>query len=205
MSGAATSDGPFAVTAPDGQTLIKGELTAGALCGELLIYGQDGALTQRASYLDGMLHGPMQVYQDGTLQMEANYDRGLLHGRQQLYDEMGRLTASLPFVAGKREGLANFFDQQGRKIREATYRRGKLDGDLIDFDENGGKRSLTQFRAGKREGEMISYYPNGAVRKSWLHLDDNPVGAPRWYDEMGRKMADPEMPKRSLWARLFGG
>ncbi len=148
---------PFEVASPTGVVTLRGTLAGGKLEGETVAYNESGHLVQRACYLAGVLHGPMQVYENGMLQMETLYAGGKMNGPQVIYDDQGRLIANIPHVAGQPHGMGEVFSipadaWSGSLLTPWASSR----GESIDFAENGHPQESRSYRAGKLEGDVVT-------------------------------------------------
>ena len=53
------------------------------------IKDKNGQLEQRISMLNGVLHGPFEMYENSVLTTESNYENGILDGLFINYDKDG--------------------------------------------------------------------------------------------------------------------
>ncbi len=59
--------------------------------------------------LDGQLDGALHIKDDGRAQADLHYSQGELQGTTLLYHPNGKVSAQLPFVRDKLQGIASFF------------------------------------------------------------------------------------------------
>jgi antitoxin component YwqK of YwqJK toxin-antitoxin module len=134
----------------------------GKLCGECLIFNDQGFLIQKMMFLNNQLHGPMLSYKEDILEMYASYEDGLLHGVLSLFN-----TAS------------------GALSLTTNYTKGKINGTQTQFHDNGAPATTTVYYDGKRHGVYQQFFPLGILHKVGLYIQDKEEGQWMTYSQDG--------------------
>lgn len=105
-------------------------------------YDEDDVLLKRASFVDGILHGPYYVYhEDGeTLMIECIY------------------------VNGKKEGYFYEYDEDQNMITLSHYRNDLLDGWCREYYDGGRVFQEYCMTDGVRDGEFTEFHYDGSVK-----------------------------------------
>ena len=201
-------DGAGLVVFP-GHVLSQSSYRQGVLDGATLLYDEQGMVAQILSYADGMLSGPLTIYDAGLKQTQVTFKRDKKHGPMIAYDaegrpamtsdyqddhlhgevclyKDGRLQAQVRYCAGKQHGTTTTYHPSGKESLVAQYANGLLDGESVLYNEAGQVLKTSQYRDGKLEGPVIEYYPTGSVRVRSTYHDDKLEGIVYLYDPQGR-------------------
>ena len=85
-------------------------------------YYSNGDLHMIASYVNGKMHGPFQVYNGGKLHWETNYINGIENGIHRAYYFDGdQIKEEIMVVNGKWKGMRKFYSPNGSLIRRIFY------------------------------------------------------------------------------------
>ena len=85
---------------------------------------------------------------NGAVQNKANYINGKLHGEVIEYHENGKIARKLNFTDGKCQGEVLEFHSNGQIAKKMTYVNGIPNGELIKFHENGVIEAKTNYIEG---------------------------------------------------------
>lgn len=119
----------------------------------------------RATYQDGVLHGPAEFYKkDGTF-LRTHFQTGQLHGETTFHNENGTVRTQLQFNQGQKEGPFIAYDAFGRIKQVLHYHLNRLEGQMIVYYPSGAILASGSYVQGKRHGEFITYDEKGAARK----------------------------------------
>ncbi len=151
-------------------------------------YDEDRVLTQKATYVDGVLEGEFLAYNpQGTVMKKFFYRQGKLQGEALIYNDDGKLiqrltyeddvlvgplqifsnevmVAEIPYVKGVREGIMRTFAPNGRVQSETTLQADKENGARTIYNpELGVIVRAETLVGGVVDGQSLTFYPGGAV------------------------------------------
>jgi antitoxin component YwqK of YwqJK toxin-antitoxin module len=169
-----TAPSPLSAPAPpDGQVLQHDEagvlrtratIAEGVLHGPLTVFDENGRITLEEHYVRGKLDGARHLLVAGRPHTLARFQAGLQHGETRHYHaSTGAVAAKLPFVHGKLHGEATWFDADGNLARKATYHAGKLHGGATSFYPQGPAFSHEPYVNDLLHGESKWFSPDGSV------------------------------------------
>ena len=179
--------------------------------GSSIWWHEDGARAGHATYLNGVLNGPMvQWYPDGvTKELQATYRMGKQEGQEIWWHYNGKEKGVTTFVDGKREGLAHGWFDDGIKSWRAEWKNDKAQGWHIEWYPSGMTNSLqgyvqgqrvglenwwfesgqisraVNWRAGRRQGLLVQWYENGNKMSETPYVNDVRNGLGVGYYEQG--------------------
>lgn len=142
----------------------KATYVDGVLEGEFLAYNPQGTVVKRFFYHQGNLQGKALVYNDdGKLMQQLTYEDGVLNGPLQIYaNEI--LMVEIPYVKGVREGIMRTFAPNGRVQSETTFQADKENGARTIYNPELGIIIRAETLVdGVVEGQSLTFYPGGAV------------------------------------------
>ncbi len=148
--------------------------------GEYLSY-INGALSTKANYKNGKLHGPRTIYHpNGKVEIEENYEDDLLVGKYKSYFNDGILAQEAIYEKGVMQGMLKTYYKEGALKEEVT---------MVDNQEN---------------GPFIEYHPNGKIKWEGQFLNgDNEYGLLKNYNEAGelikKMMCDEQGVCSTIW------
>jgi hypothetical protein len=101
-------------------------------------------------------HGPESTYRKGELIHRATYKNGILHGPFEARMPRG-VRESGQYIDGKKGGEWRWVDKEGKLRRSANWREDRLDGPFLMVDPKGRERHLTfeRGRLVKAEGRNV--------------------------------------------------
>lgn len=155
---------------------------------KITIRDADGAVTEEATMLNGVLEGETLVYAEGHLRARLQYRSGKQQGEALYYDPAGHVQSRAGYVDGKRQGEALFFGPNGQLLRKANYDRGLLHGHAIDYYPSGKPRQVSTYKEDVLEGEAIRLAEDGKITE-------------RLYYERGRLRPAPRTAKSAAAAK----
>lgn len=141
------------------------------LHGQSLTYG-GGYLEQKISYLNGMKHGPLEIYNEGSLSLYSTYSRNQLDGKTIYFHDNGIHNKILDYSDNQINGLSISFYENGSQMDVARYKDGKKNGFYKAYHENGQLLESGNYKNNKKVGEFVRYYPNGSVLEKSLYGPD---------------------------------
>ena len=65
-------------------------------------------------------------YEDGTVQRIVNFKCKSLHGIQEYFRDDGKLTQTIPYRYGFRNGTGALYDREGKIVEEIVFRNDSL-------------------------------------------------------------------------------
>ena len=138
------------------------------------LYYPDGKVSSRG-FLDknGTPVGRWSSYHpNGIVMSEGDRTKGVLEGLWKFYDTRGRLTLSVPYKKGRKQGLQQAFFR-GVLIQKIPYVAGIREGASDRFHANGKRAERVYYKNGHRVGKSLSYDTTGArVSKISYYEDD---------------------------------
>lgn len=183
-------DGPVKEFDDNGQLRTEAVYQNNKLNGEILRYGDDGALLSREQYKEGLLQGPAEYYipvkegqmtarcfyrnsrlegertltqPDGSLRQQEYYKNGRLNGERTCYYSSGKLESREQYEEGKLHGKRELFFPSGEVWYQENYVKGRLDGERFGFFAT-GKVHLEEFYTdGMLEGTRRVFAENGEL------------------------------------------
>lgn len=149
-------------------------------------------------YEKGKRQGPaLYFYPNGQLRKKIFYEDDLEDGEVLYYDLDGIVIGRIPYVLGKREGLATFEGDNERPPHSEEYRDGLVveavyydfSGDVIARIEKGSGRqavfengklaSVREYTGGRPEGEVSKYDDRGNLENVY-HIKDGMKHGEEW-------------------------
>jgi len=160
----APPDGEFLEHDEAGVLRTRATIAEGVLHGPLSVFDENGRVTLQEHYVHGRLDGPRHILVAGRPHTLARFQSGLQHGETRHYHaSTGAVAAKLPFVHGKLHGEATWFDADGNLARRARYHAGKLHGDATSFYPQGETFSSEPYVNDLLHGESRYFSPQGSV------------------------------------------
>ena len=148
----------------NGSLASEGCFVEGLPAGIWKSYDSEGGLLSEGARKNNQPHGVWKFYQDGLLSETTAFNHGLKEGWQTMWSK-GVLTDSVPWLEGKRQGVA------------------------LSFREDGTKRVATPFVEDLREGKAVLYNANDEPHGYKWFKEDRLVASERFnrFDDRGRK------------------
>lgn len=126
-------------------------------------YDENGGLTQKATYVDGVLDGEFLAYNpQGTVIKRFFYRQGKLQGEALIYNDDGKLTQRLTYEDDVLDGALQIFSNEVM-VAEIPYVKGVRTGIMRTFAPNGRVQSETTLQADKENGVRTIYNPELGV------------------------------------------
>ena len=142
--------GRVRILAKKGFIAYEGEVSKGYVCGEGILYGEDGQV----------------IY-------EGEFDRNRYHGTGTLYFDSGRIKYSGSFADNRFEGEGVQYWENGAKLYEGSFSGNLFEGNGMQYRESGVKLYEGGFSQGMKDGEGALYNASGnMVFSGRFHLDD---------------------------------
>ncbi len=147
-----------------GELLSKGKFSNNRKVGKWNQYFRNSKLATEGKYINGKYEGKWKYYYDdsGELKDIENYKNGILEGEKTEYYKSGKIKRKSIFTGGYEEGIS------------------------IEYYENGNIKSTTTYKKGKNNGPHIEYHENGIKSSECIWVNENPLGALKFYDKKGK-------------------
>jgi antitoxin component YwqK of YwqJK toxin-antitoxin module len=146
---------------------------------KITIRDAEGAVTEEATMVKGVLEGETLVYAEGHLRARLQYRNGKQHGEALYYDASGHVQSKAQYAQGRRQGEALFFGPNGQLLRKATYDRGLLHGHAIDYHPSGKPRQVSTYKEDVLDGEAIRLAEDGTITERMYYERGRLRPAPR--------------------------
>ncbi len=144
------ANGRVRIQAKKGFIAYEGEVSKGYVCGEGILYGEEGQM----------------IY-------EGEFDRNRYHGTGTLYFDSGQIKYSGGFADNRFEGEGVQYWENGAKLYEGSFSNDLFEGSGIQYRESGVKLYEGGFSQGMKDGEGVLYNASGnMVFGGRFHLDD---------------------------------
>ena len=163
---------------PNGNLASEGAREGHELAGEWRFYHEDGWLEHEMNYDLGRLNGVERFFSGPeVLREERMWQAGVQEGEQRLYHANGNLARTVPFVAGREQGLGwEFAQEDGRKLARLDYHNGYL---------RGIERINRYNEAGRKSGVWLEFNARGVVVEEGPWSDGQRHGVFTFYDGKG--------------------
>ncbi|MDR1521020.1 MAG: hypothetical protein LBU23_12900, partial [Planctomycetota bacterium] len=102
------------------------------------------------------------------------------------------IQASIPFYAGKIEGVQKTWHENGRIQAEETYRHSLKNGPSVFWRPDGGLDMRLNYLDDKLDGTQIWFHPDGGKAREINLSRGVPHGSWREWDETGKSLIDDE-------------
>lgn len=155
----------------------KATYVDGILEGEFLAYNPQGIVIKKFFYCKGKLQGEALIYNDdGKLIQRLTYDDGALDGPFQIFSNEV-ITVEIPYIKGVREGIMRTFAPNGRTQSETTIQADKENGVRTIYNpELGIVVRAETLVDGMAEGQSLTFYPSGAIMMQQTFVKGLPDG-----------------------------
>jgi antitoxin component YwqK of YwqJK toxin-antitoxin module len=142
------------------ETDIKNENGALIPEGASATYTLDGTLHIYATYVNGKLHGTINIFSpEGTLNTSYKIRHGILEGTKTAYHDNGAIKEIANYIAGNLHGKVERFYDDGTKEALLNYENGILDGDVIIWNPDGSVKEKYIYLSGvQHNGQKIPIY-----------------------------------------------
>ncbi len=169
--------------------------------GQWQLFDREGIRIAMGTYVDGAMEGqwarlhqksdggiflnpPFSLFQ-GPFTSRATFANGKLSGEWRITDAKGRKVFEMPYVDGKRDGLALWFYPGDKVFRRMQFANNVPDGQLIQFDQRGKTTRKEIYQDGKRIEKRVTYYrPSNQKQEAKIvlrgRLELN--GEDQWWD-----------------------
>lgn len=116
-------------------------------------YSRDGKLTQRETFVDGMISGPQLTYwPNGNQSQRIDFLEGKEHGVWIRKWEDGKKRTVGAYLNGQLQGQCKYFNEEGRLLAQGEYNNGKKHKTWYYFEDGRVSRQEV-YRYGKLESE----------------------------------------------------
>jgi antitoxin component YwqK of YwqJK toxin-antitoxin module len=142
-------------------------------------------------YKSGKPFGIVREYdKTGIIQSETPYVNGLADGFETLIGDNNSTVGAIPFVKGKKEGIASFYFADGKVMTEVPYKNDEKNGIVKNYHHsNGTIETEIEYKNGKQDGMEKEYYSDGKLMFDALFRDGQ-IQEKREYDLDGNVKSD---------------
>lgn len=157
-------------------------------------FHDNGKISSEGYMKDGKPEGYwINYYKNGNKKIEGNRKNFLLDSIWKFYDEKGRLTKTIEYTSGKKNGSIRVYDTTQRLISEEKYNNDLRQGNSITFHQNGKVKSLVPYVKGKQEGKAYEYSPDSLI----ISISTYKEGILQSYERINQK--DEQQRKQGIW------
>lgn len=175
-----------------GQRLKTVTLKDGKPHGELIIYNEDGTVSHKLNFVDGVLSGPAEIFQGDQILMLTYFKNGQQDGETTMFMNQKK-SSVMHYKGGKLNGPFLSYDDQEHLIREVNYVEGKMDGECLVYYPDGSIMERSTYKDDKLEGEVARFYQTGEVREISNYENGVPIGYIDTYDINGNLLERTEV------------
>lgn len=160
--------------------MYAGRLEDGILQGEGMQYDENGLVTYKGSFVDGLADGSGKDYQDGALLYDGTFAAGKYDGEGELYQD-GHPLYQGAFLDGEYAGEGTLFYSNGVKAYAGNFTDGLQEGTGTAYRKDGSVCYKGSFASGKYDGKGTWYLEEdqGAVQANFTAGETD--GAIEWY------------------------
>ncbi len=173
------------------QIKTKGyKLENGFYHGEYLTYFQDGKVSSRRYYKNGILDGDYHGYSgiNGNLIHLLRYKDGVIQGNEYYWNSDGTLVYEASYINGKKEGYNREYYNNNQVRIVKFFKEGKLNGEYLNYHWNGQIYIKKFYKNHMLNGKCYKYYENGKLLAEGEFRDDEKIGYIINYSEGGVKV-----------------
>lgn len=172
------------------------------------VLDENGKISLRLSQLNGLNHGPMEIYKDGQLIQKILFSMGVKEGLSTVYDSHGDIQAEFMYSQDKLNGESRMYnngnvmslmnyqnnelqgevincDAAGNRVFKAHYKQGKLDGEMIAYFDTGEPSRVSEYKGNRLHGFVTTFYPNGVRQEQKYYENDKLEGRAITFNQSG--------------------
>ena len=155
--------------------------------GSYVGYRVTGEKDQAGRFKDGLAHGLWEhFHEDGSLSGRTNYSDGLYDGTSFGFYENGRLAYFAEYKNRAREHLIIYYSN-GQVESDVKYLSGKPHGDFSTYYRDGTQEMKGSYNLGNLSGKSLGWFSNGNQSFVGLYDDEGQRhGEWSWYYENGK-------------------
>ncbi|MDR2766141.1 MAG: hypothetical protein LBB63_01610 [Holosporaceae bacterium] len=169
---------------PGGKLLKTITMKDGIPNGPMVIYDENGKVSGKLNYDNGILSGPAEFFLSEKPLMLTFFENGLQEGESILFSN-GIKVGVANYRCGVLEGAFTSFDNEGNVIRIAIYAGGSQNGECQTFYPDGTLMEQAVYKSNLPDGQVIKYFPNGNVMEVSTFQEGKPYGYVDTYDADG--------------------
>lgn len=153
--------------------------------GEYLAY-INGAIVEKAQYLNGKLQGDRVIYHpNGQIEIEERYENNVIIGPYKTYYHTGTLAQEANYVKGMMQGILKTYYKDGSLKEEVTMMDNNENGPFTEYHQNGKVKWKGQFLNGDNEFGLLENYDDTGQLIKKMNCDSLGVCATIWTLEKG--------------------
>ncbi len=165
------------------------------LHGVLVRYDEQGRVSSKETYHQGLLNGTAQYYSYSAykaLNTQCGYKNALLEGDLTVTQQDGTVRERAHYAGGKLQGPRTTYYSNGTLETEETFQDGKLQGPRTLYFPTSQVWYTEKYVAGRLDGERNEYFASGKIRLTELYSDGMLNGQRNTYSEDGNLIASEE-------------
>jgi antitoxin component YwqK of YwqJK toxin-antitoxin module len=161
---------------PSGQIKSEGNRNSFQLDSIWIFYDQEGAISSKITYDQGIKNGEVLTYQNGILYERVLLESNKRSGIAEIYYPTSEILKRIPYQNDLEEGEGFEYARNGRVITLLKYRDGYLKiAERINRIDN----------KGKRRGKWVTFHPNGFIHIEGTYMNDKKNGIFKTFDKRG--------------------
>ena len=187
----------------NGSVASEGCFVEGLPAGIWKSYDSEGVLLSEGARKDNQPHGVWKFYQDGLLSETTAFNHGLKEGWQTMWSK-GVLTDSVPWLEGKRQGMALSFREDGTKRVATPFVEDSKEGKAVLYNANDEPHGYKWFKEdrlvaserfnrlddrGRKTGPWKMFHPKGRLMETGFYQEDLKHGTFQTFDARGALIA----------------
>lgn len=147
---------------------------------------RNGKIEEEGNYKAGFRSGPWKEYwENGNLRQTKATNGG--DDTIVNYYKSGKIKNRTYYQDGDRHGDYFAYDTLGKVQTYKHFNKGERDSVQVSYYPSGAKSELIRFNGKGKEGTYQAWYPNGKLKLKGQHIDGEPSGIWKKYDETGKE------------------
>jgi uncharacterized protein len=114
------------------------------------------------------------------------------------YDEKGRLTKSIFYQEGKKNGTTNVYDTLKKLVVSESFKNDLKEGFTRTFYKSGKTKSIVPFTKGRQDGTAYEYSQDSLITS----ITNYKAGILQGYEKINQR--DGENKKQGIWKEFYG-
>jgi antitoxin component YwqK of YwqJK toxin-antitoxin module len=170
---------------PSGQLKTEWNMAMGQWDGKYTRWYANGKIEEEGNYKAGFPSGLWREYhEDGSLsrtKATSGPDDTIIN-----YYPNGKIKNRTYYKGHERHGDYFVYDTLGKVQTYKHFTKGRQDSVQVSYYPSGKKSEQIRFKGKKEEGSYEGWYPNGKLKLAGQHINGDPVGEWKKYDETGK-------------------
>ncbi len=158
----------------------------------------NGKISSEGTMKDGKPDGYWKnYYKNGKLKIEGNRKNFQLDSLWKFYDEKERLTKTVFYSEGKKNGLICLYDTLNNVISTENYLNDLKEGYTRQFHKNKRLKNLVYFQKGKQEGKAYEFNSDSTI----ISISNYKNGILQGYERINQ--LDQDNKKQGIWKEFY--